>query len=111
MVLVRVVILPWLSFPLMTFCSRPVDGGQRIPPSDFEDYGATHIFKNPSCLCAATRAGFAYTESDVCLATDGPYAGEYVARCATDGCGYFSKLDFVLHFVWCLIIELSLQSL
>jgi hypothetical protein len=86
-----------VSSPII-FISRPVDGEQRIPPSDFERHGVTHDFKNPCCLCAADGSGLAYTESVVCLDIDGPYAGEYIARCATGRCGYFSKFDPVFMF-------------
>ena len=74
---------------------RPVtEAGSRVPPSDLLDYRAHHHFWAPYCLCTA--------ESIMYVAVRGPYAGEYVAGCATDTCGYLSKSFYVLATIICL---------
>lgn len=71
----------------------PIVDQKRLPPSDFEQHSITHDFQNPCCFCAASATGISYTESVVCLDIDGPYSGEYVARCAIGGCKYFIPLE------------------
>lgn len=67
---------------------RPVSNiGVRVPPTDLFDYRSTHDFKTPCCLCACKAYG-SYTETAIFRALDGPYAGEYVASCASGSCGY-----------------------
>lgn len=77
---------------------RPVtEDGERVTPSDLEDYRITHKFKAPSCLCGCKANNASYTESAIYIDRDGPYPGEYVAGCASDSCDYLSKLDSYLN--------------
>jgi hypothetical protein len=70
--------------------SRPItDAGARVPPPDLLNHRTNHDFRLPGCLCASNGNGFGFTESALYLAKVGkPYAGEYVAGCALDRCGY-----------------------
>jgi hypothetical protein len=46
----------------------------------------------PCCLCPLINpTGPDFVEAAIYLATSGTYAGEYVASCATDNCGYLGK--------------------
>ncbi|KIM36358.1 hypothetical protein M413DRAFT_31775 [Hebeloma cylindrosporum] len=72
----------------------PVLDGQRVPPSEFSDLRKTHVFSNPSCLCAMESAdGSLYTESAVFRTRTPGLAGEYVAACARKKCKYFILLE------------------
>lgn len=62
-----------------------------MAPEKLIDFRTSHEFKAPSCLCASNAAGIDYTESDIYVAVEGEFWGEYVASCATDRCGYLSK--------------------
>jgi hypothetical protein len=83
---------------LINITLRPVfaETGNRVPPSDLVDYRADHYFCAPWCLCASNTRGPGFTETAIYVAVRGPYAGEYVAGCATDTCGYLSK-SFYMH--------------
>ncbi|KAJ3521852.1 hypothetical protein NMY22_g12142 [Coprinellus aureogranulatus] len=65
---------------------------ERIPPSDWEPFRKTHIFRAPCCLCALLD-NKPYTESRVAVVEiisgdpDGP-KGEYIATCAKQRCGF-----------------------
>lgn len=109
MVLVATLSRP--DFALIDFVTyRPVVGSIRVPPSDFAQHRVTHDFQNPCCLCAAIT-GVAYTESIVVLNMSGPYSGEYVGRCATNRCGYFSKLSLIAIFYSCSLLLVCLERM
>lgn len=72
--------------------------GAPVTPSDFLSYHAVPDFKAPCCLCAIVRGD--YTESAMYLAPHGPYAGEYVAGCASEHCGYIGKFNLIIQKVW-----------
>jgi len=82
-----------LTHTLLTRLSRPVDSqGQRVAPSDLEEYRQTHLFRGPGCLCPLSGDGTtAFVEAALHLATDGRLAGRYVAICAKEACGYIGK--------------------
>ncbi|KAH6871598.1 hypothetical protein BKA70DRAFT_1451077 [Coprinopsis sp. MPI-PUGE-AT-0042] len=71
--------------------------GERIAPSELEDHRRTHHFTAPCCLCAISMHE-GYTESKIGLVLVAPgetrtdVNGEYVAQCALNKCGYFSKM-------------------
>lgn len=73
--------------------NRPVTQGMRVTPGDLVEYRRVHDFKNPCCFCASNGVGNFYVESAIHMAVEGQYAGEYVARCASDSCGYLGKSD------------------
>lgn len=58
-----------------------------VPPSDFDIYRANHDFQAPCCLCAIDTVN-TYTKCAIFVDMKGLYAGEYVAGCAYDRCGY-----------------------
>ena len=71
------------------FLPRPIaSSGERVPPSDFDDYRASRKFTAPSCHCAQSGPA---TESAIYVAVEGEFWGEYVAGCAADRCGYLGK--------------------
>jgi hypothetical protein len=73
--------------------SRPIINGKRVSPEDLVLYRASHNFMFPSCLCAANQTQIAYTEVKVQLEVHGQHSGEWVVRCATNGCGYLGELN------------------
>ena len=82
---------------------RPVtEKGSRVPPSDLLDHRVHYNFCAPCCLCIPNADGCGFTETAIYVALSGPYAGEYVAGCASDTCGYLSKLLYVPATVICL---------
>jgi hypothetical protein len=75
---------------------RPVgETGQRVTPTSLSDYRMSHRFQFPCCLCPTDQFEIDYIESAIYLPVFGPYAGKYVAGCATNSCGYFSTCLFV----------------
>lgn len=71
---------------------RPVnDAGERVPPENLSDHRQTHNFQLPCCFCAVTTT--AYTEMSIFVAIDGDFAGEYVAGCQNDRCGYLICIE------------------
>lgn len=71
---------------------RPSTLFARIHPSDFEGYRKSHQFIGPSCFCPAfERDGPEFVESAMFMVDFGPFAGQYVAACAEDRCGYLGK--------------------
>jgi hypothetical protein len=72
---------------------RPTQNGRRVTPENLRGCQETYRFKNPCCLCASNVAGMVYTESEIYMAVDGRFWGEYVACCAADRCGYLGKLQ------------------
>jgi hypothetical protein len=73
---------------------RPTDDNRcRVPPSDLPGYRDSHELDNPYCLCLlfVASAGATPNEVAILIETAGPYSGEYVAKCAKNGCGYFGE--------------------
>lgn len=75
-------------------------GGEKIPPSWFDQYLHTHDWRAPCCLCAFLDEE-QYTESTVRLVEKACPDGIdidrcYVAMCATGRCGYFRKSSLCL---------------
>ena len=55
-------------------------------------YWFTNDMLGPCCLCSLINPmGLDFVEAAIYLATSGAYAGEYVASCATDNCGYLGE--------------------
>jgi hypothetical protein len=89
MVLVGVSVAYAITVALYLLLQRPVtETGERVTPSDLSAHRISHCFVGPCCLCARNTAMSQYVESDIRMATDGPFFGEYVASCATNECGY-----------------------
>jgi hypothetical protein len=88
---------------------RPIINGQRVTPEDLLRYRRSHGFRNPCCFCAAKYLQIAYTESELQLILHGPYSGEWVVRCETNGYGYFGKQNFIRLSVW-LVVSLIVES-
>lgn len=83
----------WSNNTSIFWFLRPVLGKRRLPPDEFATHCITHKFRNLCCLCAASTGR--YTESIMSMDLSGPQVGEYVARCSTDTCGYFSIPVFI----------------
>lgn len=76
-------------------CREPdgEEGGDRVPPSELDEYRRHHHIRFPCCLCPmASAEPDAYTEASIFLVTTGRLAGEYVASCPTGKCKYWGKL-------------------
>jgi hypothetical protein len=63
----------------------------RVFPSDLLHHRVAYDFRAPYCLCACNFGSVTFTESIIYVAVQGDYAGEYVAGCATNSCGYLSR--------------------
>jgi hypothetical protein len=74
------------------FVLRPIHNEVRVQPSDLRYHRLSHQMLGPCCLCPlADSARPDFVEAAMYMASVGPYAGQYVASCAQDQCGYFSK--------------------
>jgi len=71
----------------------------RVLPSELLHHRIAYDFRAPYCLCACNFGGVTFTESSIHVAVQGDYAGEYVAGCATNSCGYLSKFLLTLGIV------------
>jgi len=72
--------------------ARPTSVEARIPPSEMQIHRISHRMVGPCCLCPlmdVTKPNFVEAAMD--MATDGEEAGQFVARCAKDECGYFCQ--------------------
>jgi hypothetical protein len=69
--------------------ARPTTVEGRIPPSEMQAYRTSHRMLGPCCLCPLMDAATPnFVEAAIYMATDGEEAGQFVARCAKDACGY-----------------------
>ena len=72
---------------------RPTHTPMRIAPDAMRQYRSTNDMLGPCCLCPLINPmGPDFVEATIYLATSGVYAGEYIASCTTDGCGYLGEL-------------------
>ncbi|KAL0955280.1 hypothetical protein HGRIS_004170 [Hohenbuehelia grisea] len=77
----------------------PINGLQRVPPSDLVDYFATHQARGPSCLCASQKAAShtlnKYTEAAVFRVQNGRPGvnGKWVFACRDGICRYWIIID------------------
>ena len=90
----------WYDLELLAFVTltshnrdRPVnDVGERVTPSDLDNHRLSHRFLGPCCICPAiNNEHVAFTETAITVVLFGRRAGQYVARCATGGCGYLGE--------------------
>lgn len=103
-----------LSFSVLIIilrpCREPVgeEGGERVPPSELDEYCRHHDIRFPCCLCAmASGDPSMYTESSVFLVTSSQLSGEYIASCSTGTCKYWGKSYLCLDFVYLLTDNLQ----
>lgn len=65
----------------------------RITPSDLREYRISHRMLGPCCLCPMIDINQPdFVEAAMYMPSTGPFAGQYIATCARDQCGYFGKL-------------------
>ncbi|KAG1893549.1 uncharacterized protein F5891DRAFT_985778 [Suillus fuscotomentosus] len=82
------------SKSMVEWCWPADSEGQKIPPSDLEDYCAEYNFKYPCCLCADSGRKGGYIETAVYSWWNETTKKTYwIARCASDTCGYQVKID------------------
>jgi hypothetical protein len=64
-----------------------------VVPSSLQEYRTAHQFIGPCCLCPLfePEGRAIFTEAAIFIATFGPFAGEYVAKCAKGDCGYLGQ--------------------
>jgi hypothetical protein len=90
---------------------RPTMGGSRVKPCDIEDYRSTHQMNRPSCLCPMIYLnGLDIVESTIRVCTTGPFAGEYVATCAREECGYPGYPAILLQYYVVVIMSLCCKN-
>jgi hypothetical protein len=94
--------LPILSIgDLPEFCDffyRPInERGERMTPSDLVAHRRTHRLRGPMCLCPLiqSRNPPDIVEAAISIVTSGNHAGEYIACCAEDICGYMCEHRFL----------------
>lgn len=93
-------ILPWLvtsnnlCFQYLHISRRPVRDTERVVPSELEEHRKSHQFLGPCCLCPLfePQGRPIFTEAAIFIATSGPFAGEYIAKCAKGDCGYLGQV-------------------
>jgi hypothetical protein len=72
---------------------RPSNNGERVSPSELQNHRVSHHMLGPCCLCPLVdQYKPDFVEAAIYVAGTGTFAGEYVASCAQDQCGYFGKL-------------------
>lgn len=78
---------------LMFNCERPRPScAARIPPSDMQTHRISYRMLGPCCLCPLMDINKPdFVEAAIYMATDGEQAGQFVASCAKDECGYFGS--------------------
>jgi hypothetical protein len=65
----------------------------RITPSDLREHRVSHQMLGPCCLCPMIDLNQPdFVEAAMYMPVTGPFAGQYIATCARDKCGYFGKL-------------------
>ena len=78
-------------------------------------YWTTNNMLGPCCLCPLINSkGPNFVEAVIYLATSGTYAGEYVASCAVDNCGYLGEFLCVrlivlddLSWLWPILVPME----
>lgn len=76
----------------LDYVSRPSTTKSRVHPSDLRDYRMSHRMLGPCCFCPlAEETQPDYVEAPIYMASLGESAGQYVASCARDRCGYFGE--------------------
>jgi hypothetical protein len=71
---------------------RPWNGGSRLSPSEIQEYRQTHDMLGPGCLCPmVNQDGPEFVEAAIYMVRTGHLAGQYVASCALDQCGYLGE--------------------
>ena len=66
--------------------------GERVTPSDLGSHRLSHAVLGPCCICPLRlNAIDDFTESAIFVIGKGTFAGEYVAACARNECGYFGR--------------------
>jgi hypothetical protein len=64
----------------------------RVNPSDLRAYQMAYQMLGPCCLCPFINVmGPDFVEAAIYMVSVGPHAGQYIASCARDLCGYFGK--------------------
>ena len=72
--------------------SRPSSAGLRLGPSQIQEHRKTNTMLGPGCLCPLMDLGGpAFVEAAIYMVRKGPLAGQYIASCARDVCGYIGK--------------------
>jgi hypothetical protein len=68
---------------------RPLFEGVRVEPKELRRHRNTHYMFGPNCLCPMMEIGMPdFVEAAIYSISKGPLAGQYVASCAQDNCGY-----------------------
>ena len=62
-----------------------------------QEYRISHRMLGPCCLCPMvdTRKP-SFVEAAIYMASDGEHAGQFVATCAKNECGYFGALSYIV---------------
>ena len=77
---------------------RPTTMEARIHPSALNDHRISHRMLGPCCLCPMLDASAPdFVEAVIDMDPSGKHAGQYVAACAKDRCGYLGKSSQCAH--------------
>jgi len=76
--------------------NRPLNAdGERIPPSELSDHRISHRFLGPCCICPVfmpvVQGRSLFVEAAILMVPAGRLAGQYIAACAQDRCGYVGE--------------------
>lgn len=65
---------------------------RHITPSDLCEHCILHQMLGPYCLCPMMDLNqLDFIKAAIYMWAMGPFAGQYIATCAQDKCGYFGK--------------------
>ena len=77
---------------------RPTTMEARIHPSALNDHHISHRMLGPCCLCPMFDASTPdFIEAVIDMDPSSKHAGQYVAACVKDRCGYFGKSSQCAH--------------
>lgn len=82
----------WTDSRIDSLTYRPTnsESGDRVTPAELLGHCRMENTPRPCCLCPLTDPTKpALVEAHFLLADEGAHAGEYVAKCTEDLCGYF----------------------
>lgn len=96
----QIFIFMYSSQSLLT---RPAIGDRRAHPSEIRNIRTLYQVLGPCCNCPLKdEQAPDFVEAAVYMPSSGPYAGQYVAACAKDNCGYLGEYT-KLHKLNCAI--------
>lgn len=82
--------IDFLTYRPTIQCGDRVTPADRVPPAELHGHCMAENLSMPCCFCPLTDSTKpALVEAWLLVANEGIHAGEYVAKCADNLCGYF----------------------